>query len=120
MLAFETDLLEYPDIFEGSHVMEAKTTELMEAATAELDEVLAMGGAFESIDELKARLVRSQAERIARIESGEQVVVGVNRFVETAESPLTSDTSFESIMTVDPVVERELIDDVVAWLTAHL
>ena len=115
VLAFETDLLEYPDIFEGSHVMEAKTTELMEAATAELDEVLAMGGAFESIDELKARLVRSQAERIARIESGEQTVIGVNAFTESAESPLVDPDGIESIMKVDPLVETQLKEDVAAW-----
>ncbi|MEI8051609.1 MAG: protein meaA [Actinomycetes bacterium] len=115
ILAFETDLLEYGDLFEGSHVMEAKTAELMEAATAELDEVLAMGGAFESIDELKSRLVASQAERVSRIESGEQKVIGVNAFTETADSPLTSGEGIETIMKVDPRVERELIDDVTAW-----
>ena len=59
VLAFETDLLEYDDIFDGSHVIEAKTAELVEAAQAELDDVLALGGAFEAIDELKGRLVRS-------------------------------------------------------------
>ena len=72
VLAFETDLLEYGDIFEGSKVIEAKTEELIEASTAELDDVQALGGAFEAIDELKRRLVRSQAERVRRIESGEQ------------------------------------------------
>ena len=70
VLAFETDLLEYDDIFEGSHVIEAKTAELMETARAELDDVQAMGGAFAAIDELKRRLVRSQAERVRRIELG--------------------------------------------------
>ena len=83
VLAFETDLLEYDDIFDGSHVIEARTAELVDAAQAELDEVLALGGAFEAIDELKGRLVRVEAERTRRIESGEQVVVGVNRFTET-------------------------------------
>ena len=91
VLAFETDLLEYEDIFDGSHVIEAKTAELAEAAWAELDEVLELGGAFEAIDELKRRLVRSQAERVRRIETGEQKVVGVNCFTETAPSPLLGD-----------------------------
>ena len=76
VLAFESDLLEYDDIFEGSKVIEAKTAELVEAATAELDDVQALGGAFEAIDELKRRLVRSQAERVRRIETGELKVVG--------------------------------------------
>ena len=88
VLAFETDLLEYDDIFDGSVVIEARTTELGDAAWAELDEVLDLGGAFEAIDELKGRLVRSMVERTRRIESGQQQVVGVNVFTETAESPL--------------------------------
>jgi (2R)-ethylmalonyl-CoA mutase len=74
-----------------------------------------LGGAFDAIEELKSRLVASQAQRVARIESGEQVVVGVNRFTETAQSPLTSSTSLDAILTVDPDVERELIDDVGKW-----
>jgi (2R)-ethylmalonyl-CoA mutase len=114
VLAYESDLLEYPDIFAGSSVMEAKVRELTVGAQNELDDVLALGGAFSAIEELKSRLVASQSQRIARIESGEQVVVGVNRFTETAESPLTSD-GLETIMTVDPAVERHLIDDVIAW-----
>ena len=67
VLAFETDLLEYDDIFAGSHVIEAKTNALIEEAQAELDDVLSLGGAFEAIDELKGRLVRSHAERMRRI-----------------------------------------------------
>jgi len=115
ILAFETDLLEYGDLFEGSHVMEAKTSELMDAATAELDEILEIGGAFEAIGELKARLVRSQAERVARIESGEQTVVGVNRFTETAESPLTTGDGIETVLKVDPLVESQLKDEMALW-----
>ena len=115
VLAFETDLLEYGDIFEGSVVMEAKTAELMEAAQAELDEVLSLGGAFEAIDELKSRLVRSQAERVARIEAGEQKVIGVNSFVETADSPLVDENGLEAIMKVDPLVENQLKEDVASW-----
>jgi len=112
VLAFETDLLEYDDIFAGSHVIEAKTAELVEAAQAELDEVLVLGGAFEAIDELKGRLVSSNTERTRRIESGEQVVVGVNAYTETAESPLGGE---EHIMKVDPSVQDQLIADVQAW-----
>ena len=114
VLAFESDLLEYPDLFAGSIVMDAKVRELTAAARAELDDVLELGGAFAAVEELKARLVASQAERVARIESGEQVVVGVNRFTETAPSPLTVDLD-AAILTVDPDVERQLVDDVVAW-----
>jgi len=112
VLAFETDLLEYGDIFEGSKVMDAKVAELVDGATAELDDVLALGGAFEAIDELKGRLVSSHAERMRRIESGELQVVGVNSFTETAPSPLGGE---ESILKVDPAVQEEAIADVQAW-----
>ncbi len=114
ILAFETDLLEYGDIFEGSKVIEAKTAELIEAAEAELADVEALGGAFGAIEELKTRLVRSQADRVRRIETGEQRVVGVNCFLESARSPLT-DGDIESIMRVDPRVEAEQIADVQRW-----
>jgi (2R)-ethylmalonyl-CoA mutase len=117
VLAFETDLLEYPDIFNGSLVMEKKTAELMHDAQTELDDVLALGGAFQAIDELKARLVRSQANRVARIESGEQKVIGVNSFTTTEVSPLNG--GVESIMTVDPTVGDELVADVQAWRAAR-
>lgn len=112
VLAFETDLLEYDDLFDGSHVIEAKTAELVEAAQAELDEVLALGGAFEAIEELKGRLVTSNTERTRRIETGEQVVVGVNAFTETEASPLGGE---ENILKVDPAVQEEMIADVQAW-----
>jgi (2R)-ethylmalonyl-CoA mutase len=115
VLAYESDLLEYPDIFAGSRVMEGIVHELTIAAQSELDEVLALGGAFNAIEELKSRLVASQSARVERIETGEQSVVGVNRFVETAPSPLTGAESIDAIMTVDPAVERELIDDVRSW-----
>jgi (2R)-ethylmalonyl-CoA mutase len=115
VLAYESDLLEYPDIFAGSRVMEAIVHELTVAAQGELDDVLALGGAFNAVDELKSRLVASQSARVERIESGEQIVVGVNRFTETAPSPLTGDESLSSILTVDPAIEKELIDDVRAW-----
>src|SRR4051812_44724236 len=112
VLAYETDLLEYDDIFEGSKVIEARTAELIEAAGAELDDVLALGGAFEAIDEIKGRLVRSETERTRRIESGDLKVIGVNSFEETAPSPLGGD---ENILRVDPAVEAELKEDVAEW-----
>ncbi len=112
ILAFETDLLEYGDIFAGSHVIEARTAELVEGATAELEDILAMGGAFEAIDTMKGRLVASQSERTRRIETGELPVVGVNRFTTTEPSPLGGD---ESVLTVDPAVEAHMVDDVQRW-----
>jgi (2R)-ethylmalonyl-CoA mutase len=115
ILAFESDLLEYGDIFEGSTVIAAKTAEIVEAAGAELADVEALGGAFEAIDELKMRLVRSQAERVRRIETGEQRVVGVNCFTETAPSPLTGDGEIENVMRVDHRVEAEQIADIERW-----
>ena len=117
VLAYESDLLEYEDIFDGSNVIEARTGELAAAAWAELEDVLALGGAFEAIDELKARLVGSQADRVRRIETGELQVVGVNCFTETADSPLTAvgDGAGAAILKVDPAVEAQLREDVVAW-----
>ncbi len=116
VLAFETDLLEYGDLFDGSHVVEALTTELRDAAWAELQDVLALGGAFAAVDELKGRLVTSMAERTRRIESGEQTVVGVNAYTETEPSPLDTPGN---ILTVDPAVEQELVADVRAWRSAR-
>ena len=116
VLAFETDLLEYDDIFDGSHVVERHTNELIESAGSELDEVLALGGAFEAIAELKSRLVRSQAERTRRIESGELQVVGVNSFTTTEPSPLAG---AESILRVDPAVEAALAKEVAEWRAAR-
>ncbi len=116
VLAFETDLLEYEDIFDGSTVIESRTTELRDAAWTELADVLNLGGAFEAVDELKGRLVRSMAIRTRRIETGEQTVVGVNRFTETTDSPLDGEGK---ILIVDPSVEQETIDDVVAWRAAR-
>jgi (2R)-ethylmalonyl-CoA mutase len=115
ILAFESDLLEYEDIFDGSIVIEKKTAEVADAAWTELEDVLSLGGAFEAIDELKSRLVGSQADRVRRIETGEQQVVGVNCFAETAESPLSPEGEIDNIMRVDPAVETELRQDVEAW-----
>jgi ethylmalonyl-CoA mutase len=112
VLAYESDVLEYDDIFDGSHVIEARTAELVDAAQAELDDVLSMGGAFEAVDTLKARLVSSMAERTRRIEAGDQVVVGVNRFTETAPSPLGGEGA---ILRVEEGVEADMIADVERW-----
>ncbi|MSZ61359.1 MAG: protein meaA, partial [Actinobacteria bacterium] len=116
VLAFESDLLEYDDIFDGSTVIEGRTKELSDAAWEELQDVLSLGGAFNAVDELKGRLVRSMAARTRRIENGEQTVVGVNSYVESAESPLGGT---DNIMVVDPAVEAEMIADVNAWRTSR-
>jgi len=114
VLALETDLLEYGDIFDGSKVVEAKTTELADAAEAELAWVLDGGGAFEMTEAMKGRLVQSHAERVRRIESGELEVVGVNCFQETAASPLVTDDA-EHILVVDPAAEAEQIERLEQW-----
>ena len=116
VLAFESDLLEYEDIFDGSKVIESRTAELRDAAWAEFEEVLSLGGAFNSVDELKGRLVRSMAERTRRIESGDQVVVGVNSYTESEDSPLAVPGN---ILVVDPAVEQEMIADVKAWRSSR-
>ncbi|CAB4635649.1 unannotated protein [freshwater metagenome] len=116
VLAFESDLLEYEDIFDGSKVIEARTVELRDAAWAEFEEVLSLGGAFNSVDELKGRLVRSMATRTRRIEGGEQVVVGVNSYTESEDSPLAVPGN---ILVVDPAVENEMIADVAAWRSSR-
>ena len=116
VLAFESDLLEYDDIFDGSTVIEGRTKELCNEAWEELQDVLSLGGAFNAVDELKGRLVRSMAARTRRIENGEQTVVGVNSYVESAESPLGGT---DNIMVVDPAVEAEMIADVDAWRTSR-
>ena len=112
VLAFETDLLEYGDLFDGSHVVEARTAALAHEAQIELDDVLAQGGAFEAVELLKSRLVSSMAERTRRIESGDQLVVGVNSYTETAESPLGGENN---IMKVDHAVEQQAIDELATW-----
>jgi (2R)-ethylmalonyl-CoA mutase len=112
VLAYETDLLEYPDIFEGSTVMDGLVGELLDGARAELARVEERGGAVEAVPYMKAALVESHRERIARIESGEQVLVGVNRFTETEPSPLTQDGG---ILVVDPGVEDEARAALETW-----
>ncbi len=114
VLAFETDILEYPDIFEGSVVMERLVAELLEGARAEMAVVAEHGGAVEAVPYMKAALVDSHRERLRRIESGEQIVVGQNRFTESESSPLTSDAE-GGILVVDPAVEAQQIEAVRHW-----
>ncbi len=120
VLAFESDLLEYPDLFEGSVVVEKKVEEIKKEAMAELQEILDRGGIVPAVESgwVKQRLVRSQFERIRRIETGEQVVVGVNKFQETAESPL-AEKGVGSILTVDEAAEREQIESLRAFRAAR-
>ncbi len=113
ILAFETDLLEYPDIFEGSRVVEEMTAEICSEAMAEVHRIVEAGGVFAQIEELKTELVRAQAARTHQIETGEQVVVGLNRFAGSEQSPLVSAGS-RSHYEVDPVE----IDGVVAALAS--
>jgi ethylmalonyl-CoA mutase len=112
VLAYETDLLEYPDIFEGSKVMDGLVDELLAGAREEMARVEERGGAVEAVAYMKAALVESHRERLARIESGEQVLVGVNRFKETEPSPLTQDGG---ILVVDPGVENEAREAIERW-----
>ncbi len=116
VLAYETDLLEYPDLFEGSHVMDGLVEELLAGAREEMARVDEQGGAVEAVPYMKAALVESHRERIARIESGEQVLVGVNRYVETEPSPLTEDGG---ILVVDPAVEAEQVAALGEWRGAR-
>ena len=112
VLAFETDLLEYDDLFAGSKVIETKTNEIADAAWTEMNDIISRGGAFECVEDLKGRLVSSMSDRTRRIESGEQVVVGVNKFTEAAQSPLND---VDNILKVDPRVEQETVNDVATW-----
>jgi (2R)-ethylmalonyl-CoA mutase len=114
ILAFETDLLEYPDIFEGSHVMEGLVAELVHGARAEIAHVSELGGAVAAVGYMKAALVQSHSERWGRIESGEQTVVGMNRFDTTEPSPLTADAD-GGILVVDPEVEARQRAAVRRW-----
>jgi ethylmalonyl-CoA mutase len=118
VLAYETDILEYPDIFEGSKVMDGLVAELLEGARTEMAVVAEHGGAVEAVPYMKAALVDSHRERLRRIEAGEQVVVGQNRFTETEESPLTADAE-GGILVVDPRVEAEQIEAVRRWRSAR-
>ncbi|MDW3218937.1 MAG: methylmalonyl-CoA mutase family protein [Acidimicrobiales bacterium] len=116
ILAHESDLLEYDDIFAGSHVIEGKTAGLVEASTVALDEIIDQGGAFANVESLKAQLVRSHAERRARIEQGDLTVVGVNEFTEAEPSPLGGAAS---ILQADPQVESRLVAALDEWRSSR-
>ena len=113
VLALETDLLEYDDLFDGNPAVEAKVAALKDGARAELARIDAMGGAVAAIDYMKGRLVESNAARLKGIESGETVVVGVNRYTTTEPSPLTAGEG--AIMVVDPAVEADQVARLEAW-----
>src|SRR5438552_6667243 len=119
VLAYESDLLEYGDLFEGSVVVEQKVFEICDAAEAEMRWVLDGGGSFEMIDAIKARLVQAHAARVRRIESGELKVVGVNSFTETEPSPLAEIAQHGGIVTIDPAVELEHAHAIEAWRAAR-
>ena len=116
VLAFESDLLEYDDIFEGSHVVEAKVSTMVEEARAEIDRVQALGGAVAAVESgyMKQALVSSHADRRGRIENGEDVVVGVNRYETTEVSPLTADLD-GAIQAADPEAERSAVAGLQEW-----
>ncbi|MDU8928772.1 protein meaA [Alisedimentitalea sp. MJ-SS2] len=115
IMAYETDLLEYEDLFDGNPAVDAKVEALKEGARHELATLDSMGGAVASIEYMKSRLVDSNAERLGQIEAGETTVVGVNKWTEGEDSPLM--TGDGGIMTVDPAVEAEQIDRLNTWRT---
>jgi (2R)-ethylmalonyl-CoA mutase len=114
VLAYETDLLEYEDLFDGSPVVQSKVDEIVTGARAEIDRVQDMGGAVAAVESgyMKTQLVGSLAERRRRIEAGEEVVVGVNRFDTTEPSPLAGEGIIE---TIEPQVEREAVEAIERW-----
>ena len=117
ILAYETDLLEFDDLFDGNAAVDAKVEELKQGARAELANLTEMGGAISAIDYMKGRLVESNAARLNRIESGETVVVGVNKWQKGEASPLM--TGDGGIMVVDPAVEAEQIARLDEWRAAR-
>ncbi|WP_434439445.1 protein meaA [Lentzea sp. E54] len=116
VLAYETDLLEYEDIFDGSPVIEAKVGEILAGAREEIDRVQAMGGAVAAVESgyMKSNLVSSLADRRRRVEAGEDVVVGVNRFDTTEPSPLQAEGA-KAIETIDPIVELHAVEAIQQW-----
>ena len=117
ILAYETDLLEYGDLFDGNPAITAKVDALKDGARAELSQIDAMGGAIRAIEYMKSRLVEANATRITGIESGDTVVVGVNSFTSAEPSPLTSGP--DAIMVADPEAEADQIARLEAWRTAR-
>ncbi|MCE7008037.1 protein meaA [Kibdelosporangium philippinense] len=120
VLAYETDLLEYEDIFDGSPVIEAKVDEILRGAREEIDRVQAMGGAVAAVESgyMKTQLVGSLAARRMRIESGEEVIVGVNKFDTTEPSPLQAEGA-KAIEQLDPAVEKQAIEAIQAWRSSR-
>ena len=117
VLAYETDLLEYEDLFDGSHVVEAKVAELSKGALEQLALIDEMGGAQNAIDYMKTQLVASNAKRVRSVETGDMTVVGVNRWTDTEVSPLSAGES--SIETVDPRLEAGVVERIRAWRAAR-
>ena len=117
IMAYETDLLEYEDLFDENPAVERKVAALKEGARAELALIDSMGGAVEAIEYMKSRLVDSNAARIGQIESGDMTVVGVNAYQNGEASPLTSGD--DAIMTVDPKTEAEQIERLTRWRNAR-
>ncbi len=117
IMAYETDLLEYGDLFDGNPVVDAKVEELKSGARAELANLDSMGGAIMAIDYMKARLVEANADRLGGIERGETTVVGVNRFTQSEPSPLVDEEG--GIMVVDPAVEADQVGRLTAWRAAR-
>ncbi|MFT4252910.1 MAG: protein meaA [Caulobacter sp.] len=117
VLAYETDLLEYEDLFAGSHVVEAKVAELSKGALEQLALIDEMGGAADAIDYMKAQLVASNARRVRAVETGELTVVGVNRWTDSEPSPLSAGEG--NIETVDPKLEAEVVARIQAWRAAR-
>ncbi len=117
VLAYETDLLEYEDLFAGSHVVEAKVAELSKGALAQLALIDEMGGAASAIDYMKAELVSSNARRVRAVETGDLTVVGVNRWTDSEPSPLSAGEG--NIETIDPKLEAEVVARIQAWRAAR-
>jgi (2R)-ethylmalonyl-CoA mutase len=117
VLAYETDLLEYEDLFDGSHVVEAKVAELSKGALAQLALIDGMGGASSAIDYMKAQLVASNAQRVRAVETGVLTVVGVNRWTDSEASPLAA--AGKAIETVDPLLEAGVVERLKAWRAAR-
>ncbi|GAA6147684.1 protein meaA [Pseudooceanicola nitratireducens] len=117
IMAYETDLLEYGDLFDGNPAVDAKVAALKEGARAELANLDSMGGAVAAIDYMKSRLVESNAERVNKIETDKTIVVGVNKWTEAEPSPLMGEDG--GIMTVDPAVEADQVERLNAWRAAR-
>jgi len=113
ILAYETDLLEYDDLFDGNPAIDRKVAALKDGARAELAQIDAMGGAVAAIDYMKGRLVEANSDRLSKIETKETTVVGVNRWTEAAPSPLTAGDG--AIMVADADAERDQIERLTAW-----